>query len=173
MANELFNPAELMAVLQDLAADLESNYKEHLRLHDRVATGDLINSISTEIEVRGTTYIVWMVWDGVDYWQYVENDTKPHWPPRDAILKWIHAKPIIPRPDKNGKIPSPSTLAYLIGRAMAGKSPNQANCKNPKGGTTGTHDLRDTERAVIPMYEDRLKEALHRDVLDYIEKIYP
>lgn len=171
MANELFNPAELMAVLQDLANDVEANYKEHLLYHDRRATGDLLNSISTTIEVRDTRYIVWIEME--DYWKYVENDTRPHWPPRDAILKWIRVKPIIPRPDKNGKIPSPQTLAFLIGRAMAGKSPNQANLKNPKGGTTGTHDLRDTERAVIPMYEERLKEALHRDVLDYIEKIYP
>lgn len=160
-----------MAVLQDLANDVEANYKEHLLYHDRRATGDLLNSISTTIEVRDTRYIVWIEME--DYWKYVENDTRPHWPPRDAILKWIRVKPIIPRPDKNGKIPSPQTLAFLIGRAMAGKSPNQANLKNPKGGTTGTHDLRDTERAVIPMYEERLKEALHRDVLDYIEKIYP
>ena len=108
-----------------------------------------------------------------DYWKFVEEDTKPHWPPLDAILSWIRVKPIIPRPDANGKIPTPATLAFLIGRAMAGKSPNQANCKNPQGGTTGTHDLRDTERAVIPMYVERLQEALHRDTLIFLEKILP
>lgn len=171
MAQELFNPTELMGVLQDLARDVKDNYKEHLELHGRRASGTLLDSIYTQVEVRGSRYIVWI--NMADYWKFVEEDTKPHWPPLDAILSWIRVKPIIPRPDANGKIPTPATLAFLIGRAMAGKSPNQANCKNPQGGTTGTHDLRDTERAVIPMYVERLQEALHRDTLIFLEKILP
>ena len=175
MAEELFNPSELMAVLRDLANDVREGYKETLERNGRKATGDLINSIHTEIEVNGTRYIVWMEWDdpGGDYWKYVEEDTKPHWPPRDAILKWIRVKPIIPRPDANGRIPKPEQLAFLISRAMAGKSPNQANCKSPKGGTIGSHDLRKSEDAVLAFYQERLTEALHRDCLNYLEKVMP
>lgn len=157
MAEELFTPTAVLSILQEMAADVESNYKEHLEQHDRVASGDLLRSISTEITVQGTTYTVWM--NLADYWKYVEEDTKPHWPPKAAIDRWIFIKPVIPRPDRNGRIPSPESLSFLIRRKIA------------TVGTKGTHDLRDTERAVIPAYEERLKEALERDAIDYIEKL--
>ena len=159
MAEPLFNPSNLLRILEDLAKDIRENYKDHLEQHDRVASGDLLRSISTEIEVSGTTYIVWL--NLADYWKYVEYDTKPHWPPKDAIDRWIFIKPVIPRPDGNGHIPTPEQLSFLIRRKIA------------EDGTKGTHDLRDTENAVLPMYEERLLEALERDALEYIEKVLP
>ena len=93
--------------------------------------------------------------------------------PKEAILQWIKIKPVIPRPDENGKIPTPEQLAFLIGRAMAGKSPNQENCKSPQGGTTGTWDFHKSLDAVLAFYTERLQEALHRDALNYIEKVMP
>ena len=157
MAEPLFQPSNLLQILEDLANDVRENYKEHLELHDRIASGDLMRSISTEVEVRGTTYIVWL--NLRDYWQYVEEDTKPHWPPKDAIDRWIFIKPVIPH--GNPKPPSPESLSFLIRRKIATE------------GTKGTHDLRDTKRAVLPMYEERLLDALHRDCLEYIEKVLP
>ena len=157
MAEALFETSNLVAILEDLARDIRENYKEHLELHDRIASGDLLRSISTEVEVNGTTYTVWL--NLADYWKYVEEDTRPHWPPKDAIDRWIFIKPVIPHPDARGRLPSPEQLSFLIRRKIAIE------------GTTGTHDLRDTENAVIPMYEERLLEALHRDALDYIEKV--
>ena len=159
MADALFNPSNLLRVLEDLAKDVRENYKEHLELHDRVASGDLLRSVSTEVEVRGSTYIVWI--NLADYWKYVEEDTKPHWPPKAAIDRWIFIKPVLPRPDGNGKIPTPESLSFLIRRKIS------------EEGTKGTHDLRDTERAVLPMYEERLLDALQRDALEYIEKVLP
>ena len=159
MSEPLFNLSNLAQILQDLAHDVAENYKEHLELHDHVASGDLLRSISTEIEVRGTTYIVWL--NLADYWKYVEYDTKPHWPPVDAIRRWIFIKPVIPRPLANGKLPTADQLAFLIGRKIA------------TFGTKGAHDLQDTKDAVLPMYEERLLEALQRDTLDYIEKVLP
>lgn len=159
MAEELFNPSNLLAVLEDLATDIRENYKDHLELHDRIASGDLLRSVSTEVEVNGTTYIVWL--NLADYWQYVENGTKPHWPPKAAIDRWIRIKPVLPRPDKNGRIPTPEQLSFLIRRKIA------------REGTKGSHDLRDTKDAVLPAYEERLLEALERDALNYIEKVLP
>lgn len=170
MAEELFNPSNLLLVLEDLAKDIRENYKEHLELHDRIASGDLLRSISTEIEVKGTTYTVWI--NLADYWKYVEEDTKPHWPPKAAIDRWIFIKPVLPRPDKNGHIPTPKQLSFLIRRRIAGEAPDGNGGYKP-GGTKGTHDLRDTEDAVLPMYEERLLEALGRDTLEYIEKVLP
>ena len=60
-----------------------------------------------------------------------------------------------------GILRAPEQLSFLIRRKIA------------REGTKGTHDLRDTENAVLPIYEERLLEALQRDVLDYIEKVLP
>ncbi len=157
MADELFTPSNTLRILQELAQDVEQNYKEHLEQHGRIASGDLLRSISTEIEVRGTTYIVWL--NLADYWKYVEEDTRPHWPPKAAIDRWIFIKPVLPRPGV--KPPTPEQLSYLIRRKIALE------------GTKGSHDLRDTENAVLPMYEERILEALERDVLDYVERVLP
>ena len=170
MANELFNPSRLLAVLQDLAKDVETNYKEHLEQHDRIASGDLLRSISTEIEVKGTTYTVYL--NLADYWKYVEEDTKPHWPPKDAIDKWIFIKPVIPRPDDKGHLPTPEQLSFLIRRKIAGLAPDGQGGYKP-GGTIGTHDLRDAKAEVLDKYEQKLLDALERDTLEYIEKITP
>ena len=159
MAEPLFQPSNLLQILQDLANDVRENYKDHLELHDRIASGGLINSLSTEVEVNGTTYTVWL--NLADYWQYVEEDTKPHWAPKDAIDRWIGIKPVIPRPDERGRVPSPAQLSFLIRRKIA------------TVGTKGTHDLRDTKAAVLPAYEERILEALQRDAIEYIEKVLP
>ncbi len=157
MSEPLFQPSRLLAILQELAKDIEENYKDHLEQHDRIASGDLMRSISTEIEVNGTRYTVWL--NLADYWKYVEEDTRPHWPPKAAIDRWIFIKPVIPRPGV--KPPTPEQLSFLIRRKIA------------EEGTKGTHDLRDTENAVLPAYEERLLEALERDCLEYIEKVLP
>ena len=168
---------ELQVVLQDLAKDIRDNYRDHLQHHNRftemgVPEGyqqRLIDSVKTQVVVGDKAWEVTMTLN--DYWKYVEEDTKPHFPPLKTIMKWVEIKPILPRPDSNGRIPSPRSLAFLIGRAMAGKSPNQANLKNPNGGTTGTHDLQQTKEGVIPWYKERIAAALGHDMENYIRKV--
>lgn len=169
MANELFNTTYLQLALGQLAEDVKAGYVDQLAKHDRHASGNLMSTVRAEVEVNGTRYAAVLYLQ--DYWKYVEEGTEPHWPPRQAILDWIKIKPVIPRPDDRGRIPTPEQLAFLISRAMAGKSPNQASCKNPKGGTEGSHDLKTAEDAIIPMWEERLLDALQRDTLEYIRKI--
>ena len=167
---ELLELTELQKVLQDFAKDIRDRYRDVLANNDHIASRKLVDSIKTQVLVGDNAYEVTMTLE--NYWKYVEEDTPPHWPPRDAILKWIAVKPIIPRPDDNGRIPSPKQLAFLIGRAMAGKSPNQEKLKNPNGGTTGTHDLAQTKDALLPFYKERLSIALGHDVENYIRKIF-
>lgn len=151
----------LEEVLREYGEEVRNLYQDRLILHQHIASGKLLNGAEVILTVNGTRYTVSL--NLQDYWKWVEYDTKPHWPPREAILKWIQIKPIIPRPDKRGRIPSPETLAFLIGRAMAGKSPNQLNLKNPFGGTTGTHDLDRAIKDVNAKFEDRIIYALTED----------
>lgn len=155
---ELIQLNELLQVLMDLARDIEDNYKEQLAASGRYTTEyALIDSVRTQVRVGDSGYEVVMNLN--DYWKYVENGTKPHFPPPDKILTWIQIKPIIPRPDALGRTPTENQLAYLIGRKIARK------------GTEGTHDLEKTKDAIIPFYRERIAQALGHDMENYIRKV--
>ena len=162
---ELIDLSELQKVLQDLANDIRDNYKEHLQHSDRytekgVPSGysqRLIDSVKTQVVVGDNAYEVTMTLN--DYWKYVEDDTRPHFPPVNNILEWVQIKPVIPRPDANGRIPSPQSLAFLIGRAIS------------KYGTKGSHDLEKVKDGVIPFYREKIAIALGHDMENYIRKI--
>jgi hypothetical protein len=161
---ELIDLSELQKVLQDLANDIRDNYKEHLQHSDRytkkgVPSGysqRLIDSVKTQVVVGDNAYEVTMTLN--DYWKYVEDDTRPHFPPVNKILEWVQIKPV-PRPDANGRIPSQQSLAFLIGRAIS------------KYGTKGSHDLEKVKEGVIPWYKEKIAIALGHDMENYIRKI--
>lgn len=155
--NELIDLTELQQVLQDYAKDIRDRYKDRLANNDHVASHALINSIRTNIVSGDQFFEVTMTLE--EYWKYVEYDTRPHFPPPSALLKWIEVKPVIPRPDRNGRIPTPKQLAFLIGRHI------------DTYGTTGTHDLQLTKDDINAWYQKRLSEALGHDVVRYIKKI--
>ena len=155
--DELLNTETLQAVLMEYGVAVRNLYQDRLILHDRIASGDLLNSCEVHVDFDGTTYEVKL--DLMDYWRYVEMDTKPHWPPPSAILKWIQTKPVLPRPMKNGKLPTPKQLAFLIGRKIA------------VFGTKGIPDLTDSVEDMNKAYRERIATALAHDVGSYIRKV--
>ena len=154
---DLIDFPALERVLQDFAKDFEENYKDTLRQHGRVASGDLINSVKTKVNTGTGYYEVTVTLK--DYWKYVENGTRPHWPPRDAILRWIQIKHIAPYPDRNGRLPSPESLAFLISRKIA------------TVGTEGSHDMQSVKDALIPLFRQRIAEALGNDMQAYFRRV--
>lgn len=148
--NTLISLDNLAAVLQAYAEEVRELYKKNLVESDRLATENLLNSIETEVVRDGSAYLVTMTLE--DYWKYVEYDTKPHWPPPAALLKWITVKPVLPHPDKNGRLPKPEQLAYLIGR------------KINEEGTKGSFDLTDAVTNCNRKYEQLIAEALAKDL---------
>lgn len=155
----LFQTTYLELALQEYAERVRERYRDNLARNDHHASGNLMSTIRAYVEVHGTTYEACL--DLQDYWKYVEEDTRPHWPPRDAILKWIAIKGIIPRPDGNGRLPKPEQLAYLIQHKIA------------EDGTIGTHDLAEAKAATLPEFEESITRALERDTLAFLEKIIP
>lgn len=156
-------------VLQEYAILVRNQYQDSLIKNGRIATGKLLNSVEYDINVGEKQIKVSL--NLPEYWKYVEWDTKPHFPPIDAIIKYIEEKPIYPHEDKNGNLPTPKQLAFLIGRAMLGKSPNQESLKNPQGGTTGTHDLGNTLEEVNKIYLEKIESAILEDVNDDVISI--
>lgn len=149
-ANTLISFSNLEAVLQQYAAELKEVYKKHLVEADRLASENLINSVETQVETDQGAFLVTITL--ADYWKYVEDDTKPHWPPVSAILEWIRVKPVIPRPDSRDRIPKPEQLAYLIGRKIS------------REGTEGSHDLALSATECNRKYEPLIAEALAQDL---------
>ena len=155
---ELVNLEEVQRVLRDFANDIRDNYKEHLEFSGRYTTErGLIDSVRTEVVAGDSAFEVTMTLR--DYWKYVEEDTRPHFPPPDAILRWIEIKPIIPRPFANGKIPTQKQLAFLIGRKIA------------RYGTEGSHDLATVKENVLSWYREKISEALGHDMENYIRNL--
>lgn len=148
--NTLISLDNLAAVLQAYAEEVRELYKKNLVESDRLATENLLNSVETEVVRDGNAYLVTMTL--ADYWKYTEWDTKPHWPPPAALLKWITVKPVLPHPDKNGRLPKPEQLAFLIGR------------KINEEGTKGSLDLTDAVTNCNRKYEQLIAEALEKDL---------
>ena len=144
---------------------IENEYKEKLTEEGRKATGTLINSISTTIKQGASEYTVTMY--VADYFKYIEEGRKAgKFPPQEAILKWIRVKPILPRPDNNGKLPTEKQLAFLISRAIA----QNGTIKNK--GYQGDKSLEKTTQEVNAHFIPLLKEALQRDFDEYSIKVW-
>lgn len=148
----------LLNALSEYKNAVAVHYKDRLVADDKKATGQLINSISTEIKVGSDTFEV--VLNVVGYFKYVEEGRKPgKFPPVDKILSWIRVKPVIPRPI-NGKLPTEQQLAFLIGRKIATE------------GIEAGHQLRDTVQAINAEFIPKLEAALQEDFDAYAIKVY-
>lgn len=106
-----------LTTLQDITNAFCQELKNKIDSNGTNASGDLSKSIKGIVKQNGK-YIVISI-QLQDYWKYIEYGTKPHFPHIDAIKKWISVKPVLPRPLKNGKLPTTNQLAYLIGRKIS------------------------------------------------------
>lgn len=147
----------LRSVLLDYAIALQNKYKDNLLLSDRVATGELVKSVQYKLDFKDKEFIIYLELE--DYYKYVENGTKPHFPPVNAILNWIKAKPVLPTPI-NGKLPTPKQLAYLIGRKIS------------EVGTEGSHDLEKSSKTISEEYEELILEALEKDINEDLDQTF-
>ena len=135
--------------VDDIAKQLLTDYRAVLQPHS--SSGNLLNSLTSKINFDSNRFEIRI--EGADYGKYLEEGTKPHFPPVDAILQWIRIKPILPRPFASGKLPTENQLAYLIGRKIS------------KVGTEGTHLFEKTveennyiERVALAVAQELTKE---------------
>lgn len=107
---------EVTESIREAATQLLDIYKTELENHK--ATGKLISTAKVVVGFDGRYFEISFMLQ--DYWKYLENGTKPHWPPVDAIENWVRAKKLVPRA-VNGKVPSTKQLAFLISRGISKK----------------------------------------------------
>ena len=159
---ELMELPRLRAVLEEYGQAVAQQYKDNLVRDGRPASGDLIRSITTFVEVNGQGYEVKMSLN--DYWKYIEYGTKGwytgntsrRFPPPSAIEHWIDVKPGLPRPST---IRERKSLAYLIGRKIRDY------------GTKGRADLTEAKMTITEQYRERIAAALGADMVNYIRKV--
>lgn len=154
MAQEFTN---LKKALEDYMEAVSRIYKGKLTSDGHKATGKLIGSVKASVQIGSTQYIGELRLE--DYWKYIEYGTKPHWPPTQALLKWIQAKPILPRAI-NGITPSNDQLAYLIGRKIS------------RTGTKAGNELGNTIDEVNATYRPIIEQAVEQDLQGELTLIF-
>ena len=118
---------------------------------NRVASGQLLASIHTRIDtLPGGIYEVYL--QHLDYLKYIEFDTRPHFPPVKAIIKWVKDKRLPTRESTGNKaLPTEKQLGFLVARKIS------------KFGTKGTPIVANTQEELNAIYIPRLQEALLED----------
>lgn len=150
----------LKAVLERYAIDVKDKYQQNLASDGATASGVLINSVKYILDFRENMFEVSL--SLADYWKYVEYGRKAggKFPPPSAIRKWIEVKPILPRPMKNGNLPTLNQLTYLISRKIAEQG------IRPRG------ILEKSLEEINREYEEKISEALTQDLSDEIDEVF-
>ena len=147
----------LYNLLMEYGEIIRNKYQDNLIRNNRIASGNLLNSIDFDVNYDDRSIKLTLSLE--DYWKYIEDDTKPHWPPVDKIREWIRIKPVIPH-SKNGKLPTESQLTYLIGRKISIE------------GTKGTKDLHNAIEDTVTDFETKIQEAIAKDVSNEIDVLF-
>lgn len=151
----------LTNVLERFAIELEAEYKNNLKRNGRIATGQLHDTAKCEV-VKGEYLVVFHL---QDYWRYVDGGRPKTMSGgtgelRRKILDWIEVKRILPTPMKNGKLPTPQQLAYLISR------------KIHKEGYKGTQDLSKATDSIYEKFQQEIYDAIDKDFDSAIINIF-
>lgn len=116
MANKYTNTAAELEVIGGL---IVQRLGDQLDANNTNASGSLKGSITLHLKPNGLGMYI----DALDYWDAVDEGTRPHTPPRSAILKWL-SYPNVRDKLKKGKSDAAfgereaNSLAYLIQRKI-------------------------------------------------------
>lgn len=149
---------EVGNVLSQYKVELEELLKRKLMDKGNVASGDLLASIHTRLEVNGESYEVWL--DCLKYLKFLDEGTKPHWMPEEPIIRWIKEKKL-PTREYTGSndLPTEKQLSFLIRRKIA----NEGTLPN----FVYVETLQELNEKYIPLVE----QALTNDIINYFSTL--
>lgn len=145
-------------LLMDYEEKLINAIYASLEKHDRVARGQLWQSVKAETKIYGQAIVLEV--SMLDYWKYVEEGRRKgsKMPPLDAMLNFIRDRGIKVR-DKKVKKSKQSLeskrkgLAFVLGRAIK------------KKGIKPTHFLAEVvDGNIVSQLEKDLRESVGRDI---------
>lgn len=141
---------ELSDNIYEICAEILGQYKKALNESGHYASGKLANTAKAVIKWDGKVFELFF--NLQEYWKYLENGTKPHFPPISAIEEWIKVKRIVPT-SRTGKVPTTKQLAFPIARGIS------------KNGTKPAKTLQQTIDGA-----DNLISALVSEISNQLEK---
>ena len=149
---------EVTDEIRKITSDLLERYKTAITDAGKTASGQLEKTASYRVNISGS--YVEIIFNLESYWKYIENGTRPHFPPIDAIERWIRVKRIVPRTNGGKQIPTTRQLAYLIGReiSVSGTKPTKLLQQT----IDGADDL-------IELIIDELAKQLQEEINDEID----
>lgn len=141
--------------INDICADLLERYKQSLKDNNHIASGNLYNTAKYKCSFDGKWFEVSFILDST--WRYLEDGTKPHFPPIEAIEKWITVKHIIPTTN-SGRVPTTRQTAYLIARGISknGTKPTKLLQKT----IDGSDDL---INSIVNEFTKQLQEEINKE----------
>ena len=148
--------------IRNICEQIAQVYRDKMRNAGYDPNGELMN-FTWVTEYKDNLFEVYF--DLPSYFPFAEYGRRPgKFPPPDVILKWVQFKRIVPRPGRNGKVPSTNQLVYLISRKIATK------------GTEGKHLF---EKTLVDPNLDNLADNLvelitaefEKEIEKYIESI--
>ena len=155
------DPIKIIGVTE-VCNQIADIYRKKMDAADYNKQGELYNFKWTT-EWKGNLFEVYF--ELPSYFPFSEYGRRPgKFPPPDAILKWVQFKRLVPRPGRDGKVPSTNQLVYLISRKIATK------------GTEGKHLFEKTlDDQNLDNLADKLVELitaeLEKEIEKYIESI--
>lgn len=146
-------------ILDEYALKFQQLVKKNIVDNNNVATGNLLSSIHTSINIGNEKYTVYL--HSKEYLKYIENSTKPHWPPSKPILEWVKAKRLPTRESTGDKsLPTEKQLSFLISRKISEK------------GTKANNVIFNTQEELNEVYIEKLKIALEQDIKEWLPIIH-
>lgn len=146
---------EVKKVLDEYAEKFQTLLKRNITDNGNVASGELLASIKTELNINGDVYSV--ILNSREYLKYLEEGTKPHWPPVNAMLTWVKQKKLPTRENTGDKkLPTENQLAYLVGRKIS------------RYGTEPRGLIFKTEQELNAVYTQKIEEALLQDINNWL-----
>lgn len=144
--------SNLIEVLNRYGREIAAHSKNNLEFENKIASGDLYNSIRYIVEENDNAYEIDIELE--DYWKYVNDGRKAggKFPPINKIEEWIRKKPIIPYRGRSGKLPSIEQLTFLISRKIA------------KDGIAPSHFMDKAVEVSMKDFEKDVQNALSADI---------
>ena len=125
---------------------------------------ELKDKIKFVMNVNGNFYEI--IFNAPAYWWYANNGRdKGGRPPISVIADWIKRRNITPYALKNGKLPTPEQLPFMIANAIARDG-------TKFHGPTGIHFLEKSIDEQKSYWDDKISEAISNDIIAELDSFF-
>ena len=125
---------------------------------------ELKDKIKFVMNVNANFYEI--VFNAPKYWEYANDGRdKGGRPPINVIADWIKRRNITPYALKNGKLPTPEQLPFMIANAIARDG-------TKFHGPTGIHFLEKSIDEQKSYWDDKISEAISNDIIAELDSFF-